>query len=216
MTQFVSVNNRVGFNALFHRAAQLMSVLVFSVGLVVAAFSREIMMLWTGNPTTAEHTYILVTLSIVGSIFLALQVVPYSLALAHGWVRLSLTIGIITVVTIIPLMVLLVNHYGAIGGCVSWILINAGTTPFFIHFLHRRLLPGEERQWYLNDVGRPFVAACIVVLIGRWLISPKLPPLLTIASIICLSVMALIAATIAAPAVKNIALQTLKRKFNLA
>jgi O-antigen/teichoic acid export membrane protein len=212
MTQLVSVNNQDSLSELFHRAAQLMSVLVFPVGLVVAAFSREIMVVWTNNLTIVDHTYLLVTLFIIGSIFLALQVVPYSLALAHGWVQLSLTIGIVTVMMIIPIMITLVKRYGAVGGCVAWILINGATTPFYIHFLHRRLLRGEEKQWYLTDVGRPLIAVCLVISIGRWLVRPAHSIPWLVVSIVGVLMMALAAAALSAPAVRGICIEMLKGK----
>ncbi len=212
MTQLASVKQQHSLGDLFHRACQLMSVLVFPVGLVIIFFSKELVTIWLRNSTTADSVYPLVTLFMFGSVPLALQVIPYSLALAHGWIRLNLVISIVTVITVVPAMVLLVSHYGAIGGPIAWILINGISTPIYVHLLLERLLPGQERQWYIYDTGYPLMAALIVVALGRWVIRPTWPTPAVLAGIICISTVAVVASCLAAPSIRSIGLRGLRRQ----
>jgi O-antigen/teichoic acid export membrane protein len=211
LTQLVTLHDRASLANLYHRACQFVSVLVFSVGLTSAAFSKEIMLVWTGNPVTAQRTYILVTLLLIGSICLALQVVPYFLALAHEWTRLNLIVGLVTIPIVIPLLVVLINRYGAAGGALTWIVINGGTLPIYMHFIHARLLPGEMIRWYVNDVGWPIVAALVPIMLGRWLIPPSFSSFAVIVCIILVGLVALLLASLAASEVRTSVVMRIER-----
>jgi hypothetical protein len=134
-----------------------------------------VLLLWTGSAAVATHAALPGTLLTVGSMALAVQIVPYNLALAHGWLRLNLWLAVISVAVALPAMILLVSRYGLPGGGTAWVLINAGGAVPFITLLHRRLLPGATRGWLLGDVLRPLAAAAACVVLAR-LLYPAAPP----------------------------------------
>lgn len=159
----------------YHLACQLVSVLALPVGLTLAVFAREVLLVWTGAPAVAAGAWAAGTLLTVGSMALAVQVVPYNLALAHGWVKLNLGLVAVSLVIVVPLLVGLVNRYGTVGASTAWLLINVvGTGPYIV-LLHRRLLPGATSRWLLADVLRPLAAAAACVAVAR-LLFPPAPP----------------------------------------
>lgn len=210
MTQLVLLNHQTALVVLFHQMCQLMSVLVIPAGLVLVAFSQQLLTVWARNEVTVQNTFVLVSLFTIGSIFLTLQVIPYALAMANGWLNLNLIIGNVTILVVIPMMVVLVTHYGAIGGAVAWVVINGVTTPFYIHFLLQRLLPGQEMHWYTRDVGAPLLAALGVVVIGKVILDPLPMSLVVFLGVICVFAVSFLAAALSAATIRQSAFHLLK------
>jgi O-antigen/teichoic acid export membrane protein len=169
-SQLVALKDRRELTALYHRACQLMSVVILPTALVLAIFSYEVMLLWTGNIVTAENTCWLVSLLVVGNVFNGLMNLPYALQLAHGWTQLAFYTNVVAVLLLVPLLIVMVNLYGAIGAAIVWVTLNSGYVLISLQIMHRRLLKGEQWRWYREDVGLPLVSALIVAGLGRWLL----------------------------------------------
>ena len=58
-----------------------------------------------------------------------------------------------------------------IAAAIAWLVLNIGYITIEMTILHRRLLPGELRAWYMTDVGKPALAAVVTVLVA-WMLSP--------------------------------------------
>ena len=144
-----------------------MSVMILPPAIIVAVFSSEILLLWTGNPLTVENTHNIVTLRIIGVALHTLLWVPGSLQFSHGWTKLVLYSNIILIIVIVPMMIFLTIHYGAVGAAFAWIVLYGGRIPFLIRIMHSRFLKGEQWRWYLTDVGKPLFATLIVVSLWR-------------------------------------------------
>jgi O-antigen/teichoic acid export membrane protein len=144
---------------LYHETSQAMSVLVIPPALVLALFPREAMLLWTREPETAAQTAPVVRLLVSGVAIHGLVHVPYALQLAHGWTRLALRLNITAILVLIPLLVVLTRYRGAQGAALVWLALNVGYLVFMVQIMHRKLLPGEQWEWYAIDVGLPLLAA---------------------------------------------------------
>jgi O-antigen/teichoic acid export membrane protein len=168
-TNLASEGARKSLAALYHRTCGLVSAVAIPCGLTLALFSGDFLLAWTGSATAADRAGLTACLLTGGSLCLALQVIPYNLALAYGWTRLNLYLGMASMVIIIPLLIILVGMLGLTGAGMSWMALNVLVIPPYIHYLHKRFLKGEVRRWYLKDIGLPLLAALPVVLIGRWL-----------------------------------------------
>jgi O-antigen/teichoic acid export membrane protein len=162
LTNLVALGATEELTLLYHKSAQLVSVLVLPAALVVALFSKEILLLWSQSPRTAEHTHVLVSILIMGTAFNGLMHIPYALQLASGWTRLAFVVNLVSVLLLAPLMIVLTKWYGAVGAASVWIILNGGYILFAIQIMHRRLLPNEKWRWYFEDVGLPFGVALLV------------------------------------------------------
>jgi O-antigen/teichoic acid export membrane protein len=154
---------------IYHSGCQLVSVIGIPLGLTLAAFVTEVLRFWTRSPATAATAAGAGALLLVGSTALTLQLVPYQLALAFGWVGLNLRLASISLVLMVPVLGLLVSRFGLIGAGWAWLALNVATTLPMIVLLHRRVLPGATRPWLLSDVGRPLVATLAILIAARWL-----------------------------------------------
>jgi O-antigen/teichoic acid export membrane protein len=187
LTNLVALDAKDEITKLYHKSAQLISVLVLPAAFVVALFSKEILLVWTQNPVTAEQTHYLVSILVVGTALNSLMNIPYALQLASGWTKLTFNINLFSVLLLTPLIILLTKWFGAVGAASIWVILNAGYALFYIPIMHRRLLRTEKWRWYFEDVGLPLFAAAVISVIGRCIINPDWPPLLLILSIVLVS-----------------------------
>jgi len=158
--------------SLYHKGCQLMAALVAPLWIVLALFSEELLTLWFGETQTAANIHLLVSLLATGTALNALVTVPYALQLAHGWTALSFYKNVVSLAVFVPLMLWLIGQYGAAGAALAWIALNAGYLLFEIPLMHRRLLRGSMRRWYLLDVGLP-VGLCLGIGLMARLATPS-------------------------------------------
>lgn len=172
LTGLVALGDKENLARTYHRACRLVSVAVLPAALTLAVYSGKFVFAWTGSTAATQKAGLVAAFLLCGSIIQAISVVPFYLALAYGYVKLNLQLGIVSVCLIIPLLIFLITKYGVIGGGVSWLVMNVCTLPPYIFLLHRRFLPHELRTWILHDIGRPLCAALPIIMLSRWLISP--------------------------------------------
>ena len=187
----------------YHAGCQLAAVILIPIAAVIALFSNEILRLWTRNAVMADRAHVVLTLLIIGTAMNCLVFIPYALQLASGWTRLALSMQIAGCVTLIPLLVWLALRYGAIGGAMVSVLYNGAALAITMRIMHRRLLPGEQGRFYVQDLLKPLIGAVAVVGIAR-LIFPQDAAWMT--QVLCLGAIllcALAAAAIAAPIVRR-------------
>jgi O-antigen/teichoic acid export membrane protein len=192
---------------LYHRASQLMSVAVLPASLVLAFFAKELVLLWTRNPTTAERTHAIVAILVLGSALNGLMNVPYALQLAYGWTRLTLYSNLVALGLLVPAMLLAVVRFGPVGAASMWLVLNAGYVLITLPIMHRRLLKGELRHWFVQDVGLPLGAALSVVLTARAIVTDAWPPESIMLLLAFTAAAAVCASAFAAPAVRQWAVE---------
>ena len=214
-TQLVSLSDSDGVRQLYHKSSQFMSVLILPVAVVVALFSYPVMLIWTQNLVTAEKSYLLVSIVISGTALNGLMNIPYALQLAHGWTKLGIYVNSVSVVILVPLIIYLTRHYGAVGGASAWVILNSGYFFICVHLVNRRLLPHETLRWYCQDVAPPLVASLIVAGFGRLFISGLMSQLETLIYICVISFCTLAAAIMVTPITRYWLLQKKTRLWQV-
>ena len=106
-----------------------------------------------------------------GTAFNGLLHGPHALQLAYGWTKLCLVKSVVAVILMVPLMVVLIRHFGAMGAAASWVALNIAVVLVEdTGGVRRRLLKGEMWRWYWQDLGVPLATACLLAGVGRLLI----------------------------------------------
>jgi len=198
-SQLVTLENSKALTLLYHQSCQLMSVVILPVAILLALFSQEILLLWTGDATIANNTHLIVSLLVVGTAINGLMNIPYALLLAYRWTTLPFYMNAVAVVVLVPVVYFMAVYYGAIGAAAVWVVLNAGYVLVGLQFMHKRLLPGELRGWYTVDVAYPLVAALVVAGLGRWFLQYPLSAPLELVALAGLAVLTLSAPVMAAP-----------------
>ena len=153
--------------AMYHGSTQVMAVMILPAAAVIAFFSPEIMLLWTGSPEIADNTASIVSILVAGTALNGLMNLPYALQLSHGWTRIGLAINAMFIIAIVPAIVFMTTHYGAAGAASVWLGLNAVYMIVGVPLTHRRLLKGEAFRWFTKDVGIPMAGSLIIAGIAR-------------------------------------------------
>jgi O-antigen/teichoic acid export membrane protein len=135
-------------------------------------FSYELIFVWTGSHSTAQNTYVLVSILVAGTAVNGLLSMPALLQSAAGWPGLMAVMNAVVAVFIVPTIYALVRHFGAAGAAMAWLLLNVVSLIVTVPIMHRRLLRGQLRQWALADVTYPLIGTLALGLFARYLLPP--------------------------------------------
>ncbi|MBN1102792.1 MAG: oligosaccharide flippase family protein [Deltaproteobacteria bacterium] len=171
-TSLAAMKEEEALRRLYHQGSQLMAVLVFPVASVLAFFSFDILLLWTGSADTARITSPIVSILVVGMALNALMTLPYALQISHGWTRIGLFITTFLIFFLVPTIYFLTTRYGVWGAALTWVVTNSTYMAIGLPLTHRRLLRGEAWPWLGRDVIPPLAAALLVVLPVWLFVSP--------------------------------------------
>ena len=161
-SSLVAAGDEKSLLAMYHGSTQVMAVMILPAAAVIAFYSPEIMLLWTGSPEVANNTASIVSILVAGTALNGLMNLPYALQLSYGWTRIGLAINTFFIVTLVPAIVLMTRHYGAAGAATVWLALNTIYMIVGVPLTHRRLLKGEAFGWFTKDVGIPLVGILIV------------------------------------------------------
>jgi len=202
-SQLASYQDQSSLTDLYHRGCQFMSVMILPAAIVVSLFSREILLLWTGNPVTTENTHTIVSILIIGTALNGIMHLPYGLQLAYGWIKLPLNANLVASSIIVPLIYFLAREYGAVGAASAWVLLNTGYVLISIQIMHSRLLKGEQWRWYFNDTARPLLSALIIAVSWRLIIPSELSRFAMLMYLFGASITVLATSAIATPVTRQ-------------
>ena len=172
LVRLAADENEVQFAELYHRAAQVLSLLVFPGAITGALFAKLLIFAWTGNELIADSTATIASLLIIGSAFHCILFLPNAAQNAHGWISLAFWINLAYVPVTTVLLIVLTRRLGGEGAAIVWVLI---TTSYFVTqvpLMYRKILSHQARQWYVNDVGIPLLACSSVAGLLAYLIVP--------------------------------------------
>ena len=161
-SQMIITSKDDEISSLYHKACQLVSIIVLPVASILILFSKDIISLWLSNADVVENTHLLLSLLIIGSTINALLTIPYTLQLAYGWTRLVFYQNVISIMLVVPCMIFLTRAYGAVGAALVWIALNLAYLIVLIPIMHRRILKAEMSKWYIIDTGFPLAVVLII------------------------------------------------------
>ncbi|MER8950809.1 oligosaccharide flippase family protein [Mesorhizobium sp. M0959] len=187
----------------FHRAAQLVSVIVGSSAVVGIFFSAMILQLWTADAKLSHAIAPIFSLLVLGNLLNGLMIIPYRAQIAYGWTDLSIKISLCIIAVYVPTIIWATLRFGVIGAAFAWVAVNTAYILVGAHFVYRRILPTEKWSWYIWDVSCPIGCAALVAVVARYgmpLYEAKIPQLAFLA---VTGIATLAAAAMAAPLIRK-------------
>jgi O-antigen/teichoic acid export membrane protein len=197
LSYLVATGDNLQLAKQYHDGSRLVTLCVAPACVLMAFFSNQILLTWSADRDLAEGTALLLTLLAVGNGIHSLMHMPYMLQLASGWSSLSARMNLVACIIFLPAILIAVPRYGGTAAAVIWLCLNAGYLLSGISLMHSRLLKGERRSWYMNDVTLPLLPVIIAAAILR----PLYPDLLSRA----MSTLALASLTLALYAIALVA-----------
>ncbi|MBI2966885.1 MAG: oligosaccharide flippase family protein [Bacteroidetes bacterium] len=177
----------------YQLAYQVVSLLIIPAFLILAFFSEELLYLVTSDVTLTQSTKIILSVLAVANGLNSLLNIPYQLSLAYGWTKYSFYQNILLIITLTPLTIYLSLHYSALGGAVSWLILNIIILITGSIIIHKRLIRDEILKWYMYGLSLPLVLNTGLVWIFReisgWDMTNKFLTIIIVFSfgIICLT-----------------------------
>lgn len=161
-TELLTRHDEAALIKKYHDSCQLMSAIIIPPAVILAAFAKPVLLLWTGDHALTVAVAPILSLLVLGTLFNGFMNIPYMLQLAYGWTGYAIRINLVSVAIIIPAILWTVPKYGAIGAAWIWITLNAGYMLIGIHFMYRRLLPEQKWYWYWECITKPLFVGAVV------------------------------------------------------
>ncbi len=201
----VACDDQPRLAVLYHRMTQILIVLTAPLALLVVAFSREALYVWTGNAMTAGRTAPVLMLLMFGTLLNALMYPSYTAQVATGWTRLLFVFSLCAASLLAPALVFLAARYGTVGAAIVWPALNLSFITILVPLMHRRLLRSEMGRWYRNDVILPAAAGLAVIGVARLSLPAGLNRSVLFVYLATTGLVALAATVLAAPATRAVA-----------
>ena len=207
MTQLVALGNTDELKRLYHGSCQLMSVIIFPIGLMMAFFAQEILLVWTQNPLTAQKTHMIMVLLTMATMFNGLSHLPISLQYAHGKAEIIFKISFATVILMAPIIYVTAKIYGVYGAAAGLVGIFFFYTQAFVYFTNRQLLREDATRWYVEDIGRPVLVSLIVAGLARFILDCVNNPWIVLFGICIATLLAMALSILAGPEIRQQAIR---------
>jgi O-antigen/teichoic acid export membrane protein len=124
-------------------------------------FSEHVLEAWLGPQTYwGRDTGAIATLYALGNLFMILSSLPYYAQVAVGKLRLHVIGAILSIVIYIPVLIVLVNHSGAVGAAAAWASINIFMSGWSVWVTWRIFGKGSVVRW-LQSALTPLLAVSL-------------------------------------------------------
>lgn len=143
---------------LYKSAITYISVLVFSLMSNMILNTEELLWIWTGNAEISNNASTYLSIIALSMSMLALQILPFSIAVANGYTKLNNIIGFSTLIITLPGYLLTTKVYGAIGCAVIFCLVQFLTIVIYIYHINRLFIKQKNVfNSYVDFLIFPFV-----------------------------------------------------------
>jgi O-antigen/teichoic acid export membrane protein len=146
----------------YHLATRLIAGACAPLGAAIFFNAHDLLVLWTRSEALAMQGEPILQIVVLAMVINSVMQAPQYLLWSAGLSRLSAINNVVALVLVVPLTVMLIRHFGLVGGALVWLLYNLGYFLVFPQFLHRNVLRDEKRRWYLRGVLAPMALAFVV------------------------------------------------------
>jgi O-antigen/teichoic acid export membrane protein len=163
-TSLYSQGNYETATRIFNKTSLFVSILVFSILINLIFFSKDIIWFWTNDINLAVLASVYLPFVAFGSGMLALQIIPFNIAIANGYTKLNNLMGIVSLLITIPGYWLTTINIGAIGAAYIFCGVQTILTFVYIYFVNKKFLKMESiGKFYIKQMLFPFLISLVVV-----------------------------------------------------
>lgn len=214
-TEIVALANKDSLKEVYNQACEIVGILVIPSGLVLVFFSNQFIFAWTGSSLIATNAMLTASLLLLGQILQSITIVPYNFALAHGNVKFSQKLGLLSIMLITPLLLTLTLKYGILGAGISWFVLNCITFPINMYYLHRQVLSLDGMWKYcLRGVIRPLFITIPFVLLGQGFLPDGLSRFMILLNIGIIWILPVLVSLLSFPTIRLMFFKAIETIFN--
>lgn len=169
MTSLFTSNDLSGAIKIFKDGHLLSSSIVFSFSAILIFFPEELLFIWTNDLILSKKTSIYLPLVTLGMTFLAIQLLPFNVAIANGYTKFNNYIGLVSLILTLPGYWLMVKYFNGLGAAITFSFIQILSALIFIFLINFKFLKLKIsfilKKFYLL----PFFLSFSVVFIFKYL-----------------------------------------------
>ncbi|MGZ8271522.1 MAG: lipopolysaccharide biosynthesis protein [Methylophilus sp.] len=170
LVEYVAQKNTEAVIKIYHQGAQLISVIVIPIALMLICFGEQFIFLWSGDMHLAQATAKILLPLVLGGMLNCIVWMPYQLQLAYGWTSFAIKLNSCALIVLIPTIYLLTTKFGAVGAAWAWALLNIGYITVGMHFMYKKLISNEKWSWYWQDFTKQLISATTIAFIAKFII----------------------------------------------
>lgn len=152
LTRLYAAKDHEKFVSLYRSATQIICVLVVPATLMLAFFSKNILLIWSGDYHVSVAAAPILTTYALGNGLNALSGVSYSLQLARGDLKLHVIRSILFVFLVAPTIIYFSRQFGAIGAGYTWVGVNVILFLLWVPLVHTRFFVRFHLRWMMYEI----------------------------------------------------------------
>ena len=163
LVEYHTKSDSYNFNISFHKASQIITLLVSVVSIMMIFFSENFLILWLQDPQLVNDIKYVMIILIVGNLCNAFGHMPMQALLAFGSPAYVVIVGSITSLITVILIIYLVPIYGILGAASVWTTVSFCSLVIAPYFIFKKALIGQIYEWYVQDLIVPFFVVFITI-----------------------------------------------------
>lgn len=167
MTRLHAEQSQPALIVVYRQATRYLMALIGPVSAVLVIYGYELLLVWTGDPSIAEHAAPILRLYAAGNAVLAMGSFAYYLQYAKGQMRYHVYSSVLFITLLMPALILAATHFGAEGAGWVWLGFNVLYLLVWVAFVHRQLAPGLHASWLIRDGLSVVVPSVLLLLVFR-------------------------------------------------
>lgn len=161
MTMLFAEGKKEEMLLIYRQSSQLITLISFSVAIMISFFSEILLFAWTGDKKIAVWGAEILFWFSLGNGLLAIGGFQYMLQNVYGQLRLHVIGSTISVVIQLPVIFFAASYYGAVGAGFAWFCIRLIWFLFWTPVVHNKFAPGFHWKWMFKDI-LPILVTLIV------------------------------------------------------
>jgi O-antigen/teichoic acid export membrane protein len=211
LTELVVEKKIFQLNRTFHIGAQISSLVIGTLAIVLIIYANTLLLLWTDDEELSAKIVPILRVLVVGNLFSAITRFISQTAYAHGLTRLVLYFNIFAMVFIIPGLYVIIPHFGAIGAAYLWALYTGGALFLGCPLFFRNILIGESFRWYILDTALPLAVGILASLFFYFIVPQPTNWITQLGVIILGAIITFVTILLSMPLLRGVILMRVKK-----
>jgi len=162
-TQNISIGNHVDVIKLFRKTTFLVVAVASFIAFFLAAYAPDILLLWTHNIDVMNNVSQVARILCLGTLFQAVQLIVYYLAIANGYTKINILLGVFSVIFFVPALYISISYLGILGAGIPWLIMSLITFLVLGYIVIKKFTNHAYKTWLLSDTLVPFFTALLIV-----------------------------------------------------
>jgi len=158
-TALYSNNKKNEAADLFNKVNILVVLPVSSVMAIMIFFGKELIWIWTGDIDLALNAAIFLPTLAFSFMMVALTSIPFDIAIANGYTKLSNILGIISLFLTLPGYWFATKLYGGMGAAFVYCFVQTIVTIIYLYLINQKFLNFKVYDLMIKKISFPILVA---------------------------------------------------------